>query len=374
MTLTRRAFLRAAGVGGAGLMFSGLPGRAEAAGKSFVRTNGGQLLLRGTPWYLFGGSSYGTLNPGGQGTISGTVDLALQAGLNTVRLVNFIDESGRSANAPFDAAQWAKVDAMLDALRQANLKAILDLSCYRNHLQNEALLAGSSVTPYSRDWTPFIRFVTKRINTVNGLRYKQDPTIAIVSFAGEPNPPNSQEPLKPTTQELTDFYARVFSEWRSRDHNHLLSSGGLLHIDWEELYGNPDGSGIDWHTIAALPGHDVPSIHNYWGSFPPTPASDFKTPKFSGYCAQIGKAWITEEFGFLQEPVDFSTDPDTVYTEADRGAWYQTVYDIQTSRASAGVAFWNLGTEVDPASHDVNPDTPATWATVGCNAPGSTCP
>ena len=55
-------------------------------------------------------------------------------------------------------------------------------------------------------------FLVRRyaINTVTSVEYRADPTIAIVSFAGEPNPPNSGEPLKPATQELTDFYARVF--------------------------------------------------------------------------------------------------------------------------------------------------------------------
>ena len=71
-------------------MFGGFTDRAQAAGKNFVKTNGSQLLLRGTPWVWR--LVYGTLNPGGQGTIAGTVSLALQAGLNTVRLVNFIDE------------------------------------------------------------------------------------------------------------------------------------------------------------------------------------------------------------------------------------------------------------------------------------------
>ena len=36
---------------------------------------------------------------------------------------------------------------------------------------------------------------------------------------------------------------------------------------------------------------------------------------------------------------------------------------------SAGVAFWNLGSEVAGGSHDVNPSTPATWAAVVDNAP-----
>ena len=370
--MDRRTFLKGAGVGVAAFAtgFNTLP--AWAKGSKFVRRSGNMLTFRGHPWYLYGGSTYGTTNPGGQGTIAGTIDLAQQAGLNALRLVNFLDERGLDPNAPFDPGAWTRVDQTLAAMSTAGLKAILDLSTYRNHLQNLSLQAGSGVTPYQRNWKPFLKFVANRVNTANGLRYKNDPTIAMVSFAGEPNPPNSEEPLKPTTQELTDFYRRVFAEWKGFDKNHLVSSGGLLHIDWEEIYGNPDGSGIDYVAIFSLPKHDVPSIHNYWNAFPPSAATDFKTPKIATVCASIGRPWITEEFGFLQAPVD--TETSTAYDEADRGAWYDIVYAIQadpspTGVPAAGVAFWNLGNEVDPASHDVNPSTPTTWGSVKSHAP-----
>ncbi|MFY9588486.1 MAG: cellulase family glycosylhydrolase [Actinomycetota bacterium] len=329
----------------------------------FVKRVGSQLVAGGIPWKVYGGSNYGTLNPGAQGTIAGTTTLAIQARLNTVRLVNFFDERGLDGNAAFNEASWRRVDAALDSLKVNGLRAILDLSVYRNHLQNLALNTGSTMTPYSADWSKFIRFAATRMNTVNRLRYKNDPTIAIVSFAGEPNPPNSGEPLKPTTQELTDFYRRVFAQWRAIDPNHLLSPGGLLHLDWEERYGNPSGSGVDWQAIFALDLNDVPAIHNY--SLNATPATDFTSPKIAPYCAQIGKPWITEEFGFKQ----FEDDQ-------TRSAHYQAVYDIQAQYGSAGVAFWNLGNEVvppgvEPTTFDVNPNTPLTWAVVQANAPAS---
>jgi hypothetical protein len=266
--------------------------------------------------------------------------------------------------APYARQDWQRVDSILAALRARGLKAILDLSAYRNCLQNWLVAHGSSVTPYSYDWSTFIRFVAKRVNSLTGIPYKRDPTIAFVSFAGEPNPPNSEEPLKPTTDELTTFYRTAFSVWRAYDRNHMLSSGGLLHIDWEEAFGNPAGSGIDWQAIFSLRYNDVPAIHSYWHNFPPTSANDYRSPKVSTYCASIRKPWLTEEFGFLQRPVDYSSDPPTTYTESDRAAWYQVVYDIQRRYDSRGSALWNLGRELSPDSHDVNPNTPATWATV----------
>ncbi len=201
-----------------------------------------------------------------------------------------------------------------------------------------------------------------RTNTVTGVQYRNDPTIAIVSFAGEPNPPNSQEPLRPGTEELTLFYGRVFNQWKSYDHNHLVTSGGLLHIDWQALY--TSDSGIDYSAIFGLQNQDVISIHNYFAHLPATAANDTKTSIIATAAQSLNKPWITEEFGFPQTPVGNSV----TYTETDRADWFHNVYEIQKAPAqgapSAGVAFWNLGPEVAGASHDVNPGTPATWAVV----------
>jgi hypothetical protein len=381
--LTRRRFLQAGAVGAGSLAFGGLISRASAAPAAFVARRGSDLVLMRRRWRLFGASIYGTSNPGGSGRIADMIGLSRRAGINTLRIVNFFDERGLDSAAPYAEADWRRVDALLAALRRAGMKAILDLSAYRNHLHNLELSTGGTDTPYSvaktSEWSDFLTFVAGRTNTVNRLIYRDDPTIAIVSFAGEPNPPNSGEPLRPTTQELTDFYARVFGAWKQLDRNHLTSCGGLLHIDWEEVYGNPSGSGIDHGAIFALADHDVPSIHNYFPAFPPSRAIDHKTPKIAASCASLVKPWITEEFGFTQAPTDYSTVPPTVYTEANRGQWFRLVYDIQRTPhppgvgipvvPAAGVAFWNLGRELDPATHDVNPSTPATWSAVLRNAP-----
>ena len=386
--ITRRRFLQGAAAAGVIASVPGLfPAPANAASFPFIKRSGTSLWEGRRPWYLYGASIYGTSNSGGanSGNVAGIVGLARQAGLNTLRIVNFFEEGNLTTPtdptvAPFRESDWRRVDEILAAARSEGMRAILDLSAFRNCLGawlyrrwQDGL--GPQMSPYHPDaqpfWTDFIRFVTGRVNTQNGLVYRNDATIAIVSFAGEPEPPASGEPLKTaSTQELTDFYSAVFAMWRRSDRKHLLSSGGLLHIDWEELYGTPGGSGIDIDAIVALRHHDVPSIHNYWVFDPPTATNDYKTPKFSRACAGVGKPWITEEFGWKQSVAD-----------ADRADRYQLVYDIQANPdpsppvgvapgvASAGIAVWNLGTEVHPDSHDVNPDTPLAWQALIDNAP-----
>jgi hypothetical protein len=362
--LTRRRFLGVAAAAGAAAMWPGLARPAQT--NAFVRTRGTQLVAAGKPWPLSGASIYHASTPGGQGTLSQLAQWAQDGGLNTLRIVNFFPEGSPSAPtdpevAPYDESSWRRVDGILAACRESGLRAILDLSVYRNCLHNWAYAHGETTTPYSRDWSRFIRFVVTRKNTVNHQPYRSDSTIALVSFAGEPNPPHSGEPLKPTTQELTGFYARVFAQWRDLDKNHLLSTGGLIHLDWEDKFGNPAGSGIDWQAIFALEGNDVPSLHNYTDV--PDRARDFSSAKVGAFCAQLGKPWLTEEFGLPQ-----------LYADADRAAWFETVYDIQRDHGSAGVAFWNLGHELtpvgeNPTTFDVSPQTPLVWDAVRANAP-----
>jgi hypothetical protein len=388
---------------------------AVVPGEPFVTRVGTELRIGSAPWYLYGASSYGTSNPSGAQSVAAEIALALDARLNTIRIVNMFDERGLADVAPYDEAAWVRVDQLLAASHEAGLHVLLDLSAFRNHLHNRELYVqglaaigagsdppecasstgdehvrcvgarfcvgspGSCTNPYSLDraaaWDTFLGTIALRTNTVTGQAYRDDPTIALVAFAGEPNPPNSGEPLKPGTQELTDFYGRVFGQWKSRDSHHLVTSGGLLHIDWEEVYGNPNGSGIDHAAIFALPNQDVLSIHDYFPSFPPNIAADAKLAKVATAAASVGKPWITEEFGFTQAPTDDSTSPATVWTEADRGRWFGEVLAAQrqppTGAAAAGVAFWNLGPEASSGSHDVNATTPVTWAAVRHASPAT---
>ena len=298
----------------------------------FVTACGMSLCLGGGAWYLYGASFVGGLEDP-----HGTVSRARAAGLNTLRITNWLHEEAGSD--PYDPDRWVLVDRVLAGARAGGVKVVLDLSTYRNLLFNEG------VNPYTQDWSRMVAFVTSRRNSVNGLRYADDPTIALVGFAGEVDGiSGNADPRTPTTAELTDFYRRTFAEWRSRDANHLLEPGGLLQYGWN--------SGIDWRSIFALGGNDVCSIHDY-------SATDAgATSIVATYCRSIGKPWITEEFGWEQRTGD-----------ATRAARFQSMFDLQHANHAAGVAFWNLGQQTTGSTYDVNTTTDLTYATVQHNQP-----
>jgi len=339
---------------------------------AYVVASGDELRIAGQPFRLLGGSIYGTSNPGGPVDPRATVAMAVSGGLNTVRLVNVFDERGLDTNAPFVESDWRRVDALIARARGAGLRVVLDLTAFRNHLINRDIRAHgwetncqsgadrspvdyAAIDPYrsslDAEWRTFLAFVTNRVNTVNGVRYGADATIAVISVAGEPEPPGSEECGKATTTaDLTDFYTRTLGYLASIDGNHLRSNGGLIHTDWEQLFGS--SSGIDGGAIFALAANTLPSVHTYPGRYASdgTPI-DYQTPVLGPIATELGKPWFTEEFGWTQSVGD-----------ATRAGYYRWLFNEQVTYGSAGAVVWNLGPESAGGSHDVNPGTPLTWA------------
>jgi hypothetical protein len=294
---------------------------------AFVSRCGTAFCLNGNSWYLYGAAA-------------NSASMAPSAHLNTVRVTNWLHEEPGSD--PYQESRWLMVDNLLAQSRTLGLHVILDFSTYRNFLYN------SGFDPYTQNWSTFISFAANRVNTVTGVAYKNDPTIALIGFAGEVDAiSGNTDPRSPTTTQLTAFYQTVFSQWRAIDQHHLLEPGGLFHL-------NSD-TGIDWRTIFAAA--DVCSVHNY------SAEDSLNTAVVAAYCGSINRPWITEEFGFSQ------TVPD-----ATRAQNYQSMYALQRTNHAAGVASWYLGSQLIGVNgvtdtYDVNTGTPLTWNVLVGNAP-----
>jgi hypothetical protein len=119
----------------------------------------------------------------------------------------------------------------------------------------------------------------------------------------------------------------------------MINTGGIGYI-------NESDSGIDWHTIFALPDDPFCDIKTYGGmyAFAPTVAA---------YCHAIGKPLFDEEFGWEQGIGD-----------AVRAADYTSMYRMLRGVGAAGFAFWNLGYQLASYGYDVSTETPLTFAAV----------
>ena len=313
---------------------------------AYVTTCGTSLCLEGSVWPMYGAS-----HPIWESNVATTMTLAAEEHLNLVRLTDWMNVNGPLTGA-YAQSQWDTVDAYIAAASAQGLHVVLDLSTYRNLLWNNC------VGP-SYDWSSFLNWVAHRVNTVSGRVYADDPTIAMVSLAGEYNPPTtytytdnsgSSCTMSYSTSDLTSFFERTLSEARADFPNQLVDTGGFSYLDWN--------SGIDWKTIMADPNDQVCAVHVYSSGDAGT-----TVPNVSSYCRGLGKPWIIEEFGFQQSLGD-----------AVRAQDVQGRYTLARDYGAAGVAFWNLGPQVQgvnysATTYDINPQTPLTFAVVVRNAP-----
>lgn len=129
--------------------------------------------------------------------------------------------------------------------------------------------------PVIRDWyKAWISYVLERKNTLTGVAYKDDPTIALWELGNEPRCtstgayPRSESC---TTATLVTWADEMSSFIKSIDDNHLVSVGdeGFYCIEGGTHWTEQCGDGVDTRAFAALPGIDVLSWHLYpdaWGT------------------------------------------------------------------------------------------------------------
>jgi hypothetical protein len=293
---------------------------------------------------------FGASHPTWESDVATTMALANGSQLNTLRIMNFLEEGANDptlSTAPYNSARWTIVDQYLASAAAAGDHTLLDFATFRN-------LAWNNCLGPSYDWGSFLSWVGNRVNTVNGRVYNQDPSLAMVALAAEENPPgsytltaNNGEPctIAYSTSELTAFFTRTLSEARQAFPKQISETGGFLHLDYD--------SGVNWQSIMGDPDDQVCSLHVYSSG-----DTTISVPNVASYCKSLGKPWIDEEFGFPQSNGD-----------AARSVEFQNQYSLSAQYGAAGTLFWNLGPQDAGETYDVNQNTPVTWSTVIANKP-----
>lgn len=316
---------------------------------SFVLIKDGSFEIHGIRFVPYGSTMYphwsidnhviygsGWEDPRFTTYIDSIIILAKQAGINTIRPTNFFDGVVSTTDSGWwkNPRVWSNMDYLLTKAYHNNMYVLLDLSSYRDRL----LRAGTY--PYNPvDWVNFLTFV--------GKRYMNNPAIVNYAIAGEVACPNGNTSLRPkSTTDLTQFYAHVTQTLYLADPNHLISSGGLSYLN------EPD-CGIDWQAIFSLPNISIAAIHVYSNN-----DRRISIPMVSVWAHHHHVPFTVEEFGFKQNMGD-----------ANRAKAFNTIYSLlsPTYYDAKSVVFWNLGTELDPNSYEVGPQTPITWKIIRQN-------
>ena len=313
--------------------------------KAYISISGQNFVSHNKPFHPYGSTMYphwnsnGVLHRGGGWTytafksyIDQIISMAQQAHLNTIRPTNFFD--GTTYGDWYNATVWSNMDYLLQTAARHGMYVVLDLSFFRD----KTLKLG--VYPYDPNrYTAAFSWVASR--------YAKDSALLNYAIAGEVACPTSGDPLRPTSaQALTNYYRVLSDTLHAADPNHLISSGGLSHL-------NQANCGIDWKSIFSLPHINLAAIHVYSDN-----DRNITMPMVTGWAASHGKPFTVEEFGFQQGDGD-----------AKRSAEFQNMYDLGRQYSVKAMIFWNLGPEIGSSSYEVNPNTPLTWNTVIQNAP-----
>ncbi len=399
-TLTRALGALAA----AALALTGLPAAAQTGPQAgpqagpqrtsgtFVEADGPGLSLGGRPWRFAGTNNYylmyGADGAGTRANVDAVLDDAQAAGLDAVRAWAFftvLDPADRSTsvhqgNGPtwfnaFDATTkrqvfntgangLAQLDYLVAAATARGLRLVLPLTNnwsafggIDQYVQWADLADGDSgrtwyhddfftdptVRGYYKQW---VRTLMNRTNTITGVRYKDDPTVAVWELANEPRCRGSVLPSSPGACDAGNTAA--ITGWADEMSRYLDSLGvrQLVSLGDEGWFcdrgapRNPLGgegyactNGVDTEAVTRLPHIDAMSLHLY--------------PDHWGYDAAWGAQWIAEHARAatrIGKPVYLGEYG--VTDKATRNVTYRRWLDTAAATGTDGTLYWILSSEL----------------------------
>ncbi|MBA3824108.1 MAG: hypothetical protein H0X24_09455 [Ktedonobacterales bacterium] len=308
----------------------------------YVQSSGTGLVVGNQPLTLYAATIYPDVTVSGK-TYRGSawtmptfttyldqwITQAAAAKINTIRATDFLSNVDDWRNPTV----WANMDYLLCHARTHGMHVIISLTTFGKMLYQQGNF------PYDPGaWGALIDFV--------GTRYRNERALAYYAILGEALPPNGNDPLRATPNQLLAFYRDTSLQLRTVDSgHHLISTGGLSFLNGDY--------GIPWQDIFALPTIDLAAIHVYSAG-----DRDITLPNVAAWSAQNDKPFVIEEFGFQQKLGD-----------AARAAAFADILARARTAKAAGVGFWNLGPEVADKSYDVSAATPLTWDALQKGAP-----
>lgn len=374
-----------------------------------IRVHDGRLY-EGEDLYFFVGANlwYGPYlamddTGGGRDRLRRELDMLAEDGVTNLRLLALAERSRipwalqpSMVNGPgeLNEALLVGLDVMLDEMSRRNMRAVLFLTNYwewSGGMTSYLDWADSSsfVDPERDGWDRYmdyagsfganeraqtmfrenIRRLVRRVNTVNGRRYADDPTIMSWQLANEPRPgtvSDNGNAMLPAFAAWVDATARYI---KSLDSLHLVSTGsegviGSL-VSEENFLRIHRSPAIDYLTF-----HLWPVVWRWYDPKDPDSTAASAESLSIAYihqhirlACQLGKPIVMEEFGMSRDTGGY--DASTPVTIRDR--WFRKFFDIIEDSAAAGAPIvgsnvWAWGGEGrgTPPSYRYRPGDPFT--------------
>ncbi len=382
----------AGGSGTGGSVDAGSVGGTDASSQpstmAFVTTKGTQFVEAGKRYVFVGTNFWQGMNlgasssPGDRARLGRELDRLQTLGITNVRVMAASEgpDSEPYRTVPslmpqagvYNEQVFVGLDYFLDQLSQRGIRAVMVLNNYWEWTGGMAQYVSwgqGTKIPYRLDpggnyntftqyidrfyacapcqtaYRAHIQTVIKRINTVNGRTYRDDPTIFSWQLANEPrNYP-------------ANWIGDLGQYIKSLDSNHMVTVGS-------------EGSwGGDFKTTHGSPTIDYTTCHIWvepWGKYNATDSSASQLTTATTFAvdylnthntdsASLGKPLVLEEFGLARDGWASTGKYDPATPVTNRNKYYQSLFSkveslMAAQGAIAGDNFWAWGGEARPPS------------------------
>jgi hypothetical protein len=299
------------------------------------------------------------------------------------------------ANGNYNEQTFQKLDYIMNSAKRHHIKVILTLSNYWNDyggiqqyankvgLANKLQFFTSSAA--NALFQAYVAHIVNRVNTVNGVAYKEDPTLFAWELMNEPRSDCADDPTAAggKTGQYCDPSGNTVRHWiedtaafvKDLDPKHMVTAGGEGH----GLVQTPDGP-FQWARADEGDGNDPFYIQNVPGidfvNFHPYPNASWAQYTFKQSNALVagevrmgratGKPVVMEEYGIdrAQPITDASGNviqPTALSYLPTRVTWYDAMLKECYVNGCAGSNIWMIADWHD-ANLNVNLYLPATDA------------
>jgi mannan endo-1,4-beta-mannosidase len=347
---------------------------AAAPAASFVTRSGNRLTLAGKPFRFAGTNNY-YLHYQSATARDNVIDKAAASGFTVLRTWGWFDTGVADGSDPTAGSQngvylqyWdntghpkyndgadglERLDGVIARAQQDGVRLIIpftnnwgDFGGMDRYVEwaglthHDDFYTDATIRGWFKD---YIAHLLERINTVTGVKYKDDPTIMAWDLANEPRCIGSGRYPKSATctaDTVTAWADEMSTYLKTVDRRHLVTAGDEGFFadqpgtdDWTRN----GGEGVDTVKLAALKNIDVMSYHLYpdgWGK-----TADWGTQWILDHAAAaraVGKPALLGEFGLR--------------SKTERNAVYQRWTDAVSTSGQAGGLYWILSDKVDDGS------------------------
>jgi mannan endo-1,4-beta-mannosidase len=217
------------------------PDRAEGANTGFVRTQGTQFTLNGGPFYFTGTNAYYLMISAAWGATNYTDDtmtMANQLGFTVLRTWAFNDGATdglalQPSPGVYNETNFRALDYVLDQADRHGVRLILalvngppDFGGVAQYVKwcapGQTVLAFYNNASCRTLYQNYVRHVVTRVNTYNGRRYADDPTIFAWELGNELELPDN---LDKSGQAIRGWIGTMAAFIKSLDRNHMVATG-----------------------------------------------------------------------------------------------------------------------------------------------------